>query len=177
MSPLHKAVVTCVPGIAIWCPICTQALMPPMHSSMPAIYINCKWHQGQQSPTYPTQMVSRRQRPLQCIWHRESNHTYNVCVNIVLKLPFLFAAWLLFFTFHNTLHNMTALVILSHSWSPFLPHTCLYEKRTFVGLSVAFWSIFTRKKNPPRLPMQITCPWPPVGRFSHSLIIVRQKKM
>ncbi len=43
---------------------------------------------------------------------------------------------------------MKALVILSHSWSPFLPPTCLYEKNTFVGLFAAFWSILARKKSP-----------------------------
>ncbi len=37
-----------------------------------------------------------------------------------LKLPSLFDAWL-FWTFHTKSHNMKALVILSHSWSPFLP--------------------------------------------------------
>ncbi len=37
-----------------------------------------------------------------------------------LKLSSLFAAWL-FKTFHNKSHNMKALVILSLSWSPFLP--------------------------------------------------------
>ncbi len=51
----------------------------------------------------------------------------------------------------------------------------IWNKLTFVGLCVAFWSIFARK-NSPRLPMQITWPWPPVGRFSHGLITVRQRK-
>ncbi len=41
-----------------------------------------------------------------------------------LKLPSLFAAWLLW-TFHTKSHNMKALVILIHSWSPFLLLTCL----------------------------------------------------
>ncbi len=43
--------------------------------------------------------------------------------NECLKLPSLFTAWL-FWTFHNKSHNMKALVILSHSWSQFLPLTC-----------------------------------------------------
>ncbi len=65
-----------------------------------------------------------------------------------LKLPSLFAAWL-FRTFHTKSHNMKALVILSHSWSPCLPLTCLYRKQwTFVSLCVAFWSIFLRKNSP-----------------------------
>ncbi len=51
---------------------------------------------------------------------------------IRLKLPSLFAAWL-FWTFHTKSHNMKALVILSHSWSPFLPLTCLYGKMNFCG--------------------------------------------
>ncbi len=38
----------------------------------------------------------------------------------LLKLPYLFAAWL-FWTFHTKSHNMKALIIISHSWSPFLP--------------------------------------------------------
>ncbi len=58
-----------------------------------------------------------------------------------LMLHSLFAAWL-FWTFYNISHNMKALVILSHSWSPFLPLTCLYGKNEFVGLCVAFLSIF-----------------------------------
>ncbi len=50
------------------------------------------------------------------------------------------------------------------------------KKWTFVCLCVTFSSIFFRK-NIPRLPMQITWPWPQVGRFSHGLITVRQMKM
>ncbi len=65
-----------------------------------------------------------------------------------LKLPSLFAAWL-FWAFHAKSHNMKAFVILSHSWLPFLTLTSLYEKkRTFVGLYVAFRSIFWRKNSP-----------------------------
>ncbi len=52
----------------------------------------------------------------------------------MLKIPSLFAAWL-FWTFHTKSHNMKALVILSHSWSPFLTLTCMYENKwTFVAL-------------------------------------------
>ncbi len=70
----------------------------------------------------------------------------NVHILNMLKLPSLFAAWL-FWTCHTKSHNMKALVILNHSWSPFLPLICLYGKKiTFVGLFVAFWSIFLRKK-------------------------------
>ncbi len=57
----------------------------------------------------------------------------------ILKLPSLFAAWL-FWTFHNKSHNMKALVILSHSRSPFLPLTSLYGKNVFCGSSGRlFW--------------------------------------
>ncbi len=39
---------------------------------------------------------------------------------------------------------MKALVSLSHSWSPFLPLTCLYgQKWTFVGLSVQPSGVFS----------------------------------
>ncbi len=41
-----------------------------------------------------------------------------------------------------------ALVILNHSRSRFLLLTCLYGKKTFVGLCVTFWSIFMRKNSP-----------------------------
>ncbi len=61
-----------------------------------------------------------------------------------LKLPSLFTAWR-FWIFHNKSHNMKALVILSHSWWPFLPLICLYGKITFVGICVAYWSTFLRK--------------------------------
>ncbi len=68
-------------------------------------------------------------------------------LSLLLKLPSLFAAWL-FGTFHTTSHNMKALVILSHSESPFLPLICLYgNKWTFVGLYATFWSIFLRKNS------------------------------
>ncbi len=47
-----------------------------------------------------------------------SKHEMFIC----LKLPSLFGTWC-FWTFYNKSHNMTALVILSYSWSPFLPFT------------------------------------------------------
>ncbi len=65
-----------------------------------------------------------------------------------LKLPSRFTAWH-FWTFHNKSCNMKALVILSHSWSPFLPLTCLYGKKwTFLGLCLASWSISATKNSP-----------------------------
>ncbi len=88
----------------------------------------------------------------------------------------LLAAWH-FWTFHNKLHNMKALVFLSHSWLPFLPLACLYRKHELLWVSVGLSEVFSREKTSLRLLMQITWPWPPVGRFSHGLITVRQKKV
>ncbi len=98
------------------------------------------------------------------------------CLRRNLKLPSVFAAWL-FWTFHNKSHNMKALVILSHSWSSFLPLTCLYGKNEPLRVSVQPSEVFSWEKTSPRLPMQITWPWPPVGRFCYGLITVRQKNM
>ncbi len=94
----------------------------------------------------------------------------------MLELPSLFAAWL-FWTFHTKSHNMKALVILSHSWSPFLPLTCWYGTNELLWVFVQPSRVFSQEKIPPRLHMKITWPWPPVGRFSHGLVTVRQKKM
>ncbi len=74
---------------------------------------------------------------------------------IYLKLPSLFTAWP-FWTFHTKSHNMKALVILSHSWSPFLPLTCLYGKREPLWVSVQPSGVFSWRNTPPRLPIQIT---------------------
>ncbi len=53
-----------------------------------------------------------------------------------------------FKNFHIRSNNMKVLVILSYSWSPFLPLTCLYGKKsTFVGLCTSFWSIVLRKNS------------------------------
>ncbi len=93
----------------------------------------------------------------------------------MLKLPSLFAAWL-FWTFHTKSHNMKALDIISHSWWPFLPFTCLYRKNELLWVSVWPSGEFSWEITLPRLPMQITWPWPPVGRFCHGLITVRQRK-
>ncbi len=92
-----------------------------------------------------------------------------------VKLSSLFSAWL-FWTLHNKSHNMKALVILSHSWSPFLPLTCLYGKKELLWVLVWPSGVFSWEKTPSRLIMQITWPWTPVGRFGHGLITVGQKK-
>ncbi len=58
------------------------------------------------------------------VCHDDKKYSYFISIQI-LKLPSLFTAWL-FFTFHNKSHIIKTLVILHHSWSPFLPHACLY---------------------------------------------------
>ncbi len=50
---------------------------------------------------------------------------------------------------------MKALVILSHSWTPVHPLTCLYGTNELLWVSVAFWSIFVRR-NSTRSPFQPT---------------------
>ncbi len=92
-----------------------------------------------------------------------------------LKLLSMFAAWP-FWTFHNKSHNIKALVILRHSWSPFLPLTCLYGKNELLLASVQHSGVFSREKTLHKLSMKITWPWPSVARFSHGLITVRQQK-
>ncbi len=68
----------------------------------------------------------------------------NLLSPLILKLPSLFAAWL-FWTFHTKPHNMIALVIRSHSWSPFHPLTCLYEKNYFYGSHSGLLEYFLKK--------------------------------
>ncbi len=75
---------------------------------------------------------------------------FQICTLCLLKLPSLFAAWFIW-TFHNKSHNMKALVILSHSWSPFLPLTCLNGKKNFCGSLCTHLEYFL-KKTPPRSP-------------------------
>ncbi len=91
------------------------------------------------------------------------------CQTIAQELVWILKASLsvrcmIFLNFPNKSHNMKALVILSHSWSPFFWLACLYGNNELlcVGLCAAFWSILMRK-NSPISPMQITWPWPPVG--------------
>ncbi len=81
---------------------------------------------------------------VQCVALTLTNDMYGQILS--LKLSSLFVAWP-FWTFHTKSHNMKGLVILSHSWSPFRPLTCLYEKKTFVCLCAAFRSIFLRKNS------------------------------
>ncbi len=95
--------------------------------------------------------------------------THGYCVNegvsLRLKLLSLFAA-LLFWTFHIKSHNLKALVILSHYH---FSHLLVYMKKI---PSVQPSGVFSWEKTPLRLPMQIIWPWPPVGSFSHGVIIV-----
>ncbi len=66
------------------------------------------------------------------------------------KLPSLFAAWL-FLTVHTKSHNMKAFVILSHSWSPFLSLTYLYEKNELLWVSGVFSGVFSWENNYPQI--------------------------
>ncbi len=68
----------------------------------------------------------------------------------LLKLPSLFAAWL-FWTFHNKSHNMKTLVILRHSWSPFLPLVYI-EIMNFYGSLRSLLEYFCEKKLLPDYP-------------------------
>ncbi len=124
--------------------------------------------------------IPSRPKPLltcTCAYHTYMT-TYSLwsAMHELFLLPSLFTARL-FWTFHNKSQNMKALVILSHSWLPFLPLTCFYGKNELLWVSMWPSGVFSWEKTPLRLPMQITWPWPPVGRFSHGLITVRQKKM
>ncbi len=89
---------------------------------------------------------------------------FNLRETFCLKLLSLFAAWL-FWTFHIKFDNIKVLIILRHSWSSFLPLTNLYGIR-----------YISSYHSSPRFPMQIEWPWPPVGRFSHGLIIKLKTK-
>ncbi len=96
-----------------------------------------------------------------------------------LKLPSLFIAWLLW-TFHTESHNMKSLVILilNHSWPPFLPLTCLYGKKELCRSLCGILKYFLEKKLLSDYPGKShDHDHPPVGSFSHGLITVRQKKM
>ncbi len=70
---------------------------------------------------------------------------FSVSIVAVLKLPSLFATRL-FRTYHNKSHTMKALVILSHSWSPFLPLTCLYENKELLWVPVRSSGVFSQEK-------------------------------
>ncbi len=105
------------------------------------------------------------------------SHTYSgtsLCINSECCYLEYFKA-----TFSFKSHNMKAFVNLSHSWSPFLPLTCLYGENELLSVSVWPSGVFSweKRRPPPRRTMQITWLWPPVSRFGHDLITVRQKKM
>ncbi len=61
------------------------------------------------------------------------------------KLPSQLTAWL-FYSFHTKSDNMKALVILSHSWSPFLLLTCLYGKNELLRVSARPSGVFSWDK-------------------------------
>ncbi len=50
------------------------------------------------------------------------------------------------FSEHTKSHNMKALAILSYSWSPFLPLTCLYGKMNFCGYLCGLLYYFLEKQ-------------------------------
>ncbi len=68
-----------------------------------------------------------------------------------LKLPSLFAAWR-FWTFHTKSHNMKALLILSHSWSPFSYLLIYMEKNNFCGSLWCLLDYFLENKLPSDYP-------------------------
>ncbi len=66
---------------------------------------------------------------------------------IYLKLPSLFVTWL-FWTFHNKLHNMKALVILSHHDHHF-SHILVYmKKKKHLWVLLSSSGVFSREKTP-----------------------------
>ncbi len=68
-------------------------------------------------------------------------------LNISLKLPSLFAARF-FWTFHNKLHDMKALVILSHHDNHFSYLLVFMKKENFCGSLWALLEYFRKKKLP-----------------------------
>ncbi len=96
---------------------------------------------------------------------------------LLLKLPSLFAVYIFFLTFHNKSHDMKSLVILrlfDHHFS----HLLVYiETNELLWVSVWPSEVYLREKSTVRLLIQITWPWPPVGRISHGLITVTYRKM
>ncbi len=85
--------------------------------------------------------------------HRNNNKSFprGVYFKNMLKLPSLFAAWP-FWTSYTKSHNMKTLVILSHSWSPFLPLTCFMENINFRGSLWRFLEYLLEKKLLPDYP-------------------------
>ncbi len=64
---------------------------------------------------------------------------------IVLKLPSLFAARF-FWTFHNKLHNMKTLVILSHHGHHFSHLLVFMKKKELLWVPVSSSGVFSREK-------------------------------
>ncbi len=86
-------------------------------------------------PDWPIWLLTSNLATLCLHWGKISNVSFNT------YMLFMFAAWL-FWTFHTKSHNMKALVILSHSWWPFLPITCLYGKNELLWVSVQPSGVF-----------------------------------
>ncbi len=96
-------------------------------------------------------------RPSVCVWDHQGMP--DVCGMSVCSIPLYFNSFLLcalhdfFWTFHNKSHNMKALVILSHLWSPYLPLSCLcMEKMNFCGSLCSLLEYFHEKLLPPDYP-------------------------
>ncbi len=118
------------------------------------------WEHCEQARCYqrgPTSVINKSSGHSLITWPLASKQTLSYatpqCIRVLLKLPSLFAAWC-FWTFHIKSHNMKALVILSHSWSPFLPLTCLYGKNELFGVSVWTSGVFSWEKLLPDYPFK-----------------------
>ncbi len=87
--------------------------------------------------------------------HIQHSTLWWLCFNILKAIVSVHCMTLIFWTFHIKSHNMKALVILSHSWSPFLPLTCLYGTNELLWVSVWSSGVFSWEKTTSILPMQI----------------------
>ncbi len=78
---------------------------------------------------------------------------YNILlIDLYVKLPSLFAARL-FWTFHNKLHNMKALAILSHHYQHF-SHLLVFMKKNFLWVPMSSSGVFSWEKTPHSSPFQ-----------------------
>ncbi len=102
------------------------------------------WYCGQKTLTKINQsLVYRKHRRKMNI----QNNYYIKYLLRILKLPSLFAARL-FWTFHNNLHNMKALIILSHHDHHFSHLLVFMKQMNFCGSLGALLEYFHEKKLP-----------------------------
>ncbi len=94
-----------------------------------------------------------------------------------LKLPIQYKLYCHCINYHTCL--VYNIAIHYKSFMINISHTYLFiGKKWTLWVSVQLSEVFSYEyTRPPRLPMQITWPWLPVGSFSHGLITVKQKKM